>query len=110
MESESLEIECPVCDQKMPADAQRCSSCGVELMTAGMAELEEVARDISEGRPERARTIEVKAPYSDPAPRASEDPSPASMAGDAAGVSATDKDNGTKERGGLRRLFGRKKR
>jgi hypothetical protein len=110
MESESLEIECPVCDRKIPADAKECPSCGIDLSTAGMDELEEVARDISEGKPESAPEVENVVPRSNPAPQVS---------GEVAAIEpkaeekheepAPETDNEMKEKGGLRRLFGRKK-
>jgi len=111
MESETLEIECPVCDRKMPGDAKKCPSCGVDLSTAGMDELEEVARDICEGKPESVATMETAVPRSTPAAQVSGGQAATEPeAGKKHEEPAPETDNGTKEKGGLRRLFGRKKR
>lgn len=110
MESESLEIECPVCDHKMPADARKCPSCGVELETAGMAELEEVARDILEGKPEVGQEMAINVPQSVPTMQMSDDPSPGNVPEVAAEESGEEPDSAAKGKGGFRRLFGRKKR
>jgi hypothetical protein len=29
MDADNVEIECPVCDQKIRADAPRCPNCGI---------------------------------------------------------------------------------
>ena len=111
MESKSLEIECPVCDRKMPADTKKCPSCGVDLSTAGMDELEEVARDLSEGKPESAPTLESPPPQPDPTPQIPEVQTTAEPAvKKVLEEPAPDVASGTKEKGGLRRLFGRKRR
>jgi DNA-directed RNA polymerase subunit RPC12/RpoP len=50
MDTENVEIECPVCDQRIKADAPRCPHCGAEFTLSGVDELEMVAREIN-GRP-----------------------------------------------------------
>lgn len=50
MDTENVEIECPVCDQKVKADAPRCPHCGAEFAMSGVDELEIVAREIN-GQP-----------------------------------------------------------
>lgn len=47
MDTETVEIECPVCDQKVRADAPRCPHCGAEFAMSGVDELERVAREIN---------------------------------------------------------------
>jgi len=47
MDTETEEIECPVCDQKVRADAPRCPHCGAEFAMSGVDELERVAREIN---------------------------------------------------------------
>ncbi len=51
MASEKVEVECPVCDQKVPSDATRCPSCGAEFTFSGVEELQRVAQEINEARP-----------------------------------------------------------
>jgi hypothetical protein len=76
-----------------------------------MDELEEVARDISEGKPESAPTLKTPLTQPDPAPQIPEVPTAAGPAvKEAHEDSAPDINSGMKEKGGLRRLFGRKKR
>ena len=41
-----LMIECPVCDQKIPAYSKRCPSCGVDFSSASVDDLEQVAQDM----------------------------------------------------------------
>jgi hypothetical protein len=48
MDTENVEIECPVCDQMVRADAPRCPHCGAEFAMAGIDELERVAREIND--------------------------------------------------------------
>jgi hypothetical protein len=45
-EIEPLMIECPVCDQKIPAYSKRCPSCGVDFSNASVDDLEQVAQDM----------------------------------------------------------------
>lgn len=117
MEIQAVEIECPVCDHKISGEAERCPYCGVDLSTAGMEELETVARDISEGKPveptepssfERRERVE-----------AAEVAATTGIVGDVTGTSggnpsegkaASDEGREAKKEGGLRRLFGKKKR
>ncbi len=119
-----MEIECPVCDHRMPADARKCPSCGVELETAGMAELEEVARDILEGKPEIVQEVETSTPQSIHAVHSSDDSSPSLVSREstreaaeaivepaaATREPADEIGDAVKDKGGFRRLFGRKKR
>jgi len=94
----------------MPSDARKCPSCGVELETAGMAELEEVARDILEGKPEVGPETRTSVAPSVPTIPTSDDPSPGNVHEVATGESAEEPDGAAKGKGGFRRLFGRKKR
>ncbi|MDW5562529.1 MAG: hypothetical protein SA339_04810 [Methanomassiliicoccus sp.] len=48
MEQDIVEIECPVCDQRVRADAPRCPHCGAEFAMSGVDELEKVVREINE--------------------------------------------------------------
>ena len=50
MDADDMEIECPVCDQKVRADAARCPYCGAEFAMSGVDELERVAREMN-GQP-----------------------------------------------------------
>ncbi|MDD1767343.1 MAG: hypothetical protein LUQ27_02080 [Methanomassiliicoccales archaeon] len=93
----------------MPADARKCPSCGVELETAGMAELEEVARDILDGKPEVGLEMGTNVPQSVPTMQTSDDPSPGNVPEVAAEESGEEPDSTAKGKGGFRRLFGRKK-
>jgi len=53
-----LMIECPVCDQKIPADSKRCPSCGVDLTDAGFDDLEQVAHDMLQDETSSSRKDE----------------------------------------------------
>jgi hypothetical protein len=46
MDADSVEVECPVCDHKVRADAPRCPHCGAEFSMSGVDELEKVAREM----------------------------------------------------------------
>lgn len=115
MEIQAVEIECPVCDHKISGESERCPYCGVDLSTAGMEELETVARDISEGKPvEPTEPSQVEGRE-----RAESAEGDARGAGGVAGTSggspsegkaASDEEREGKKEGGLRRLFGKKKR
>jgi len=48
MVSETFEVECPVCDQKVPSDATHCPNCGAEFNFSGVEELKKVAREIND--------------------------------------------------------------
>jgi hypothetical protein len=50
MAKQKLEIECPVCDAKISIDARSCPRCGADLGMADFQDLEDLAKDISEGR------------------------------------------------------------
>jgi hypothetical protein len=43
---EKEEVECPVCDRKISADAKTCTGCGADFSSSGVDELEQVARDL----------------------------------------------------------------
>lgn len=47
MDADTVEIECPVCDRKVRADAPRCPYCGAEYAMSGVDELEQVARELN---------------------------------------------------------------
>ncbi len=47
MVSDKLEVECPVCDHKVPSDATQCPNCGAEFSFSGVEELQKVAQDIN---------------------------------------------------------------
>jgi predicted amidophosphoribosyltransferase len=69
MDADNVEIECPVCDQKIRADAPRCPNCGAEFVMSGVDELEKVARDLDRhAAPEYQRP--VPAPVTGSAPAA----------------------------------------
>jgi len=67
MAKQKLEIECPVCDAKISIDARSCTRCGADLGMADFQDLEDLAKDISEGRsysgevPENEPAEETKA-------------------------------------------------
>lgn len=46
MASDNLEVECPVCDHKIPSDASRCPNCGAEFSLSGVDELERVIQEM----------------------------------------------------------------
>lgn len=46
MDSEGLEVECPVCDHKIAVDAARCPNCKAVFSLSGVDELETVAREL----------------------------------------------------------------
>jgi len=106
LEADAIEIECPICDHKMPAEARRCPSCGVDFVISGMDELEAVAREISDGKPPapEAAVEEVRNP-----------PGNGDMNQTAPGNPGLDPNQGNgengskKERKGFKGLFGRKK-
>jgi hypothetical protein len=52
-----VEVECPVCDKKVRADAARCPHCGAEFSMSGVDELEKVVQDLS--RPAEPPSSEV---------------------------------------------------
>lgn len=111
MDSESLEIECPMCDRRIASNAKECPFCGADFSTAGMDELEDVARDISEGR-QSSVPATMKAtpePHSTAAVVAVPEASPEPVHDEKAEITAQELDRESKEKGGLRRLFGRKK-
>jgi hypothetical protein len=47
MDTEIMEIECPVCDRKVRTDAPHCPHCGAEFVMSGIDELEKVVREIN---------------------------------------------------------------
>ncbi|MCQ5375213.1 MAG: hypothetical protein NO474_01240 [Methanomassiliicoccales archaeon] len=49
MKNTSLEIECPVCDEKVNVDLTRCPKCGAELKSYEIGELEALAHEITKG-------------------------------------------------------------
>ncbi len=109
MEADPLEIECPICDHKMPAEARRCPSCGVDFVTSGMDELEEVAREISDGKPP---TPEAAIEETSPSPGNGEASQNAAERGEIAEnlPNPGNGENGSKkEKKGLKGLFGRKR-
>jgi hypothetical protein len=111
MDSESLEIECPICDRRIASNANVCPFCGADFSTAGMDELEDIARDISEGRQSSVPVTMKSTPEPQPiapvvaAPEASPEP----VHDERAEITAQESDGEPKDKGGLRRLFGRKK-
>lgn len=107
MDSESLEIECPICDRRIASNANVCPFCGADFSTAGMDELEDVARDISEGR-QSSVPVTMKA-TPEPQPIAPVVASPEQAHDERAEITAQESDRESKDKGGLRRLFGRKK-
>lgn len=48
MDRETLEVECPVCDHRIPADAVRCPNCDAVFAMSGIEELQKVAREIND--------------------------------------------------------------
>jgi hypothetical protein len=111
MDSESLEIECPICDRRIASNAKVCPFCGVDFSTAGMDELEDVARDISEGRQPSVPVATKATPdaQSIAAVVAVPEESPEPVHDEKAEITAQELDRESKDKGGLRRLFGRKK-
>jgi hypothetical protein len=62
-----VEVECPVCDKKVRADAARCPHCGAEFSMSDVDELEKVVQDLS--RPEETPSLEAApAPHIDEVP------------------------------------------
>ena len=59
MDMDDLEIECPVCDRRVRADAPRCPYCGAEYVMSGVDELEKVAQELN-GRPAPERPVAVE--------------------------------------------------
>ncbi len=59
MASDTLEVECPVCDHKVPSDATRCPNCGAEFTFSGVEELQKVAREINDHEVEVPVTEEI---------------------------------------------------
>lgn len=111
MDSELLEIECPMCDRRVASNAKECPFCGADFSTAGMDELEDVARDISEGR-RPSVPVTIKA-TPDPQPIAPvvavPEASPEPIRDERSEITAQELDREPKDKGGLRRLFGRKR-
>ena len=52
------ESECPVCDRRVPATAERCPNCGAYFTMASFEDLEQLARDIATGMPPMPRANE----------------------------------------------------
>lgn len=46
MASDRVEVECPVCDHRIPSDATRCPNCGADFSLSGVDELEKVVQEI----------------------------------------------------------------
>ena len=61
MDADIVEIECPVCDRKVKADAPRCPYCGAEYAMSGVDELEQVAPEPN-GHPAPERPVVAASP------------------------------------------------
>ncbi len=59
-EAEEAEIECPVCDKKVPWDAKICPGCGADFSISGMEDLEAVATELVEAKPPPAVEVIVQ--------------------------------------------------
>lgn len=57
MVSETLEVECPVCDHKVPSDATKCPNCGAEFTFSGVDELKKVAQEINDPEAEERAPV-----------------------------------------------------
>lgn len=57
MDMEIVEIECPLCDRKIAADAPRCPHCGAEFAMSDLEDLERVAQELN-GHPAPERPVE----------------------------------------------------
>ncbi|MBC7107389.1 MAG: hypothetical protein H5T41_01120 [Methanomassiliicoccales archaeon] len=57
MKTKSLEIECPICDEKVNVDLTRCPHCGAELKSYEIGELEALAHEIMKGEVTSDKTI-----------------------------------------------------
>ena len=70
MSAESVEVECPVCDRKVPADSNRCPYCHADFTMSGLDELEKVAREINDPAIADAPSVDKveSAPGVDPGP------------------------------------------
>jgi uncharacterized Zn finger protein (UPF0148 family) len=62
MESQKDEVECPVCDRKIAADAQRCPNCGADFSMSGFEDLEQVARDLNDPVDRKAKPADQRVP------------------------------------------------
>ncbi len=61
MDTDVVEIECPVCDRKVRADAPHCPHCGAEYDMSGVEELEKIAHELT-ARPAPARPVAAEHP------------------------------------------------
>jgi len=109
------EIECPVCDKKVPMSSLRCPNCGADLAMATFEDLEALAQDIAAGRPSPV-VHKQEAPRPAPAEKAKA-PSPAPAKKDEPAAAPRpafsempeEKPEGDSKKG-FGRLFGRKKK
>lgn len=60
MGEEKNEVECPLCDRKVPLDATKCPGCGADFSLSDMEDLEKVVSELD--RPTAETTVVSEAP------------------------------------------------
>lgn len=78
MSDKDLKIECPSCGREIPAEIDKCPMCGAGLIIAGLEELEELARSVTDENwlsqpPEEPEVGDITEPIYEE-PEAEEDP------------------------------------